>query len=122
MNAEDCQRMLARYEVRARQFDVVAAERQRRSGGSGSIPEPLPHLPATSIAAGALTRRERDVLIFISRGSSNAEISHALLIGEETVKTHVKKVLAKLDARNRAHAVAIGVQRGLVDLEPAQAA
>jgi DNA-binding NarL/FixJ family response regulator len=61
-----------------------------------------------------LRQREIEVLTLVAQGWSNDEIAGRLGIGLETVKTYVRNVLAALGARNRAHAAAIGVRRGLV--------
>ena len=66
-----------------------------------------------------LTARETEVLRRLAQGLSNKEIAEALSISEETVKTHVSNVLAKLDAENRAQAIVQALKRGLVSLEEA---
>ena len=64
--------------------------------------------------SGALSRREREVLRLIAAGHSNKQIAQALGITERTVKFHVTSVLNKLGAENRAQAVALAGQRGLL--------
>jgi DNA-binding NarL/FixJ family response regulator len=63
-----------------------------------------------------LTAREIEVLRLIGPGNANKEIAALLSITEETVKGHVKNILAKLDAKDRTHAVTIGLRRGIVEL------
>ena len=62
----------------------------------------------------SLTRREQEILTLIARGHSNAEIAEAFVISEGTVKTHVKRVLSKLDLRDRTQAAAYAYRTGFV--------
>jgi DNA-binding NarL/FixJ family response regulator len=64
-----------------------------------------------------LTSRERDVLRGLALGQSNQAIADALGISDETVKTHVAHILAKLQVENRGHATLVALKRGLVSLE-----
>jgi DNA-binding NarL/FixJ family response regulator len=63
-----------------------------------------------------LTPREIDVLRLIAAGNANKEIAGKLSLTEETVKSHIKNILAKLGVNDRTHAVTIGLKRGIIDL------
>ncbi len=75
--------------------------------------QPRPDQPAPP-ALDALTQRETEVLRLIARGLSNAEISDALVIAEQTTKTYVGRIFAKLNLRDRAQAVVAAYETGLV--------
>jgi DNA-binding NarL/FixJ family response regulator len=74
---------------------------------------PDPARPAASGALDQLTEREREVLELVAKGQSNAEIAANLYVSHATVKTHVSRLLMKLDARDRAQLVMIAYETGV---------
>ncbi len=104
---------------------LIAAVRSVASGDSVVSPSvtrrlldrfiaTAPHTEVDGSALDVLTEREREVLGQMARGLSNTEIAGALYLSEATVKTHVGKVLAKLDLRDRVQAVVLAYETGLV--------
>ena len=73
-----------------------------------------PPAPRTSARLAALSERERDVLALVGAGRSNGEIAADLFISLATVKSHVRHILAKLDLRDRAQAIVLAHECGLV--------
>jgi len=75
---------------------------------------PASRPPGAPDAIQTLTTREHDVFLLVARGMSNAEIAADLVVSEATVKTHVASILSKLDLRNRAQAVVVAYESGIV--------
>ncbi|GAA0582544.1 response regulator transcription factor [Streptomyces crystallinus] len=107
---------------RARPAEIVHAVRLVAEGESLLFPAAVRSLAAeygnrdarAALDKAALTEREAAVLRLMARGLSNAEIAARLIVGTETVKTHVSAVLAKLGARDRTQAVIAAYESGFV--------
>ena len=111
MDSAQRREILERYADHSRRFEEAA---QRRSAGNGAA-DVIPLGPAPLREVGQdPTNREIEVLQLVSDGLVNREIGDRLFLSEETVKSHVRHILAKLQARSRAHAVAVGFRRGLI--------
>jgi DNA-binding CsgD family transcriptional regulator len=110
VDAAERKEILNRYMDHSRRFEEVAARRRNGNGSAEVIPfqGPLRELEQEP------TMREIEVLQLISDGLVNREIGVRLFLSEETVKSHVRHLLAKLQARSRAHAVAVGFRRGII--------
>ena len=74
-----------------------------------------PVAPRKAQSLAGLTEREREILVLIGRGLSNAEIAAELFIAEQTVKTHVSRIFTKLGVRDRVQAVILAYDAGLVE-------
>jgi DNA-binding NarL/FixJ family response regulator len=105
--------------------DLIAAVRAAAAGDALLAPSVTRRLieafarrpPETSPSPSqlaSLTARERDVLLLLARGRSNAEIAEVLFVSEATVKTHVGNLLAKLGLRDRVQAVILAYETGIV--------
>jgi DNA-binding NarL/FixJ family response regulator len=67
--------------------------------------------------AAPLTKRETQILTYVAEGNTNKEIAHILSISEQTIKNHVSAILRKLNANDRAHAVALALRGGWISPE-----
>lgn len=85
--------------------------------GQKRIPPELAADLADRSADDELTPREIDVLNLIAAGNANKEIADELSIGEASVKSYVTNILSKLGAKDRTHAVTIGLRRGIIELQ-----
>ena len=84
--------------------------------GGFCLPSEIAMQLARSVSTSKLTDREVEILREIAAGCSNKIIADHLAISEDTVKGHVRSILAKLKANDRTHAVTIGMRRGFIDL------
>ncbi len=106
---------------RATADELIAAVRSVAAGDSLLFPVAVRDLALRfgrpqSYGGEPLTEREREVLALLARGLSNAAIAGQLVLGTETIRTHVASLLRKLQARDRTHAVVIAYESGLVRL------
>jgi len=85
-------------------------------GGRKRIPPEIAVEMAEHHADDALTERETDVLRQVASGNANKIVANNLEISEETVKAHMRKILSKLGANDRTHAVAIALKRGIIEI------
>ena len=108
MDAAQRDEILTRYREHAERFDTLAARRP-------AVAEVISLPPRAQTCEQSPTAREIEVLQLVSQGLVNREIGDRLYLSEETVKSHVRHILAKLQARSRAHAVAVGFRRGLLN-------
>jgi len=95
--------------------ELVETIRSVHSGRKRISPEIATEL-AEHHTDDALTEREIDVLRQLASGNANKIIADKLEISEETVKAHMRKILSKLAANDRTHAVAIALKRGIIEI------
>jgi DNA-binding NarL/FixJ family response regulator len=99
----------APHETLLRAIEKVAA-------GEGFVdPALVPAFITGRDSGDMLTTREREILQLLADGMSNADVAAKLFISQETVKSHVRHILAKLEADTRTHAVAIALREAIID-------
>ncbi|HEX3721885.1 MAG TPA: response regulator transcription factor [Nitrolancea sp.] len=89
---------------------LLAPSITKRLIGEFAVPQPAAPLSGLT----DLTARELEVFMLIARGQSNSEIAETLILGNNTIKTHVTRILAKLRARDRVHLVVMAYEAGVV--------
>ena len=104
------------YIPKASRFSEVVRGVREVAAGRRFFPEEILRKIQARERREALTPREQEVLEMLARGLDNKGIAAELHVSETTVKTHVARVLAKVDANDRTHAVVKAVQRGMVHL------
>lgn len=90
---------------------------QAVSAGKRYLPTEVRDELAASLPRPDLTERERDVLHFLAQGLKNRRIAEHLRISELTVKVHVQNLIAKLEARDRTHALRVALERGFIHFD-----
>ena len=95
--------------------ELIEAVRQVHLG-ERYLPQAVAARLADRLIRPSLTPRELDVLRLVSRGRSNKEMASAMFVSEETVKTHMKALFQKLGVHDRAEAVSVSLQRGIIRL------
>ena len=94
--------------------ELVSAIREVHAGKRYIAPEVALEL-SVRLSDDQLTPREVDVIGAVAAGGDNKEVAYRLGVTEETVKTHMKSILSKLDASDRLQAVVIAIRRGIID-------
>jgi len=107
---------LLKGNVRTELLDAIRAVH----AGRKQLPPEIAAELAQHAADDQLSVREIDVLRLIGDGNANKQIADKLSIGEATVKNHISNILSKLGANDRAHAVTIALQRGIIELDVGQ--
>jgi DNA-binding NarL/FixJ family response regulator len=112
MDAAERFEILNRYSDHVRRFEEIAAHRPPLRLSPGAEVTPLQPPPRNIEQP---TKRQLEVLHLIADGLTNAEIGKRLCLSEETARSHVRNLLAALQVHSRAHAVAVGFRRGIID-------
>jgi DNA-binding NarL/FixJ family response regulator len=108
------------YVLKGHVLDELLDTIRAVNAGKRRIPPDVAAELADHATDDALTERELDVLRLIAAGNGNKQIADALSISEATVKSRITNILSKLAAHDRAHAVSIGLKRGIIELDTSQ--
>ena len=104
--------LLARYREHSARLETLASRRATASDPAEREPPAAPEAREHGLAP---TAREIEVLELVSQGLGNREIAERLRVSEETVKSHVRHILSKLEADTRTQAVAIALREAMID-------
>jgi DNA-binding NarL/FixJ family response regulator len=104
------------YILKEAPHETLVRAIERIARGEGYVdPALMPAFLSGKEQADMLTAREREILQLLADGMSNADVASKLFISQETVKSHVRHILAKLEADTRTHAVAIALRESIID-------
>jgi DNA-binding NarL/FixJ family response regulator len=104
------------YLLKEAPHDTLLRAIERVAAGEGFVdPALMPSVLAAKDREGLLTAREREILQLLADGMSNSDVAAKLFISQETVKSHVRHILSKLEADTRTHAVAIALREAIID-------
>lgn len=103
------------YLLKSSVLEDLALAIRRVAAGKKYVPAEIAAGLADHAVDEALTLREIAVLKSVALGNSNSLVARELAISEETVKSHMRGIMSKLDARDRTHAVSIGIRRGIIN-------
>jgi len=104
------------YILKEAPHDTLVRAIEKVAGGESFIdPALMPAFLSGKDREDMLTGREREILQLLADGMSNADVAQRLFISQETVKSHVRHILAKLEADTRTHAVAIALRDAIID-------
>ena len=104
------------YVLKEAPHETLLRAIEKVAGGEGYVdPALMPAFLTGRDKDDMLTTREREILQLLADGMSNADVATKLFISQETVKSHVRHILAKLEADTRTHAVAIALRESIID-------
>jgi DNA-binding NarL/FixJ family response regulator len=104
------------YILKEAPHDTLVRAIEKVAGGDSFIdPALMPAFLSGKDREDMLTAREREILQLLADGMSNGDVAQRLFISQETVKSHVRHILAKLEADTRTHAVAIALRDAIID-------